>query len=111
MLVTEVAESCAGDEVILSIAGHTPQVILKRYSHIRREAKRRALAEIVARQNAADEKRQQEVTRMEQAALVPQTTVSPESPRLLSRASWSRRAWYDCPAGGRDGTARSQRHR
>jgi hypothetical protein len=34
--------------------------MLYRYSHVRMEAKRRALDEIAARQRAADEKRQQE---------------------------------------------------
>jgi hypothetical protein len=32
--------------------------MLSRYSHVRMEAKRRALDEIATRQNAADEKRQ-----------------------------------------------------
>ena len=57
-LVTELAESGAGDEVIMSIAGHVSRAMLSRYSHVRMEAKRRALDEIAARQKAADEKRQ-----------------------------------------------------
>jgi integrase len=56
-LVTELAESGAGDEVIMSIAGHVSRAMLSRYSHVRMEAKRRALDEIAARQRAADEKR------------------------------------------------------
>lgn len=56
-LVTELAESGAGDEVIMSIAGHVSRAMLSRYSHVRMEAKRRALEEIAARQRAADEKR------------------------------------------------------
>jgi integrase len=56
-LVTELAESGAGDEVIMSIAGHVSRAMLSRYSHVRMEAKRRALDEIAARQCAADEKR------------------------------------------------------
>ena len=59
-LVTELAESGAGDEVIMSIAGHVSRAMLSRYSHVRMEAKRRALDEIAARQRAADEKRQEE---------------------------------------------------
>src|ERR1035437_9567941 len=47
----------AGDEVIMSIAGHVSRAMLSRYSHVRMEAKRRALDEIAARQNAADAKR------------------------------------------------------
>jgi integrase len=56
-LVTELAESGAGDEVIMSIAGHVSRAMLSRYSHLRMEAKRRALDGIAARQRAADEKR------------------------------------------------------
>ena len=56
-LVTELAESGAGDEVIMSIAGHVSRAMLARCSHVRMEAKRRALDEIAARQRAADEKR------------------------------------------------------
>jgi hypothetical protein len=59
-LVTELAESGAGDEVIMSIAGHVSRAMLSRYSHVRMEAKRRALDEIAARQRAADEKRQKQ---------------------------------------------------
>jgi len=69
-LVTELAESGAGDEVIMSIAGHVSRAMLSRYSHVRMEAKRRALDEIAARQRAADEKRQQELERRQQATLV-----------------------------------------
>jgi len=57
MLVTELAESGAGGEVIMSIAGHVSRAMLSRYSHVRMEAKRRALDEIAARQRTADEKR------------------------------------------------------
>jgi hypothetical protein len=52
-LVAELAESGAGDEVIMSIAGHVSRQMLSRYSHVRNEAKRKALAE-VDRQRAAD---------------------------------------------------------
>jgi hypothetical protein len=33
-LVTELAESGAGDEVIMSIAGHVARAMLLRYSHV-----------------------------------------------------------------------------
>jgi len=62
-LVTELAESGAGDEVVMSIAGHVSRAMLSRYSHMRTEAKRRALDEIAARQRTADEKRKQEIER------------------------------------------------
>jgi integrase len=58
-LVTELAESGAGDEVIMAIAGHVSRAMLKRYSHIRLEAKRRALEEIARRQQTSEEKRGQ----------------------------------------------------
>jgi hypothetical protein len=60
--------SGAGDEVIMSIAGHVWRAMLSRYSHVRMEAKRRALDEIAARQQAADEKRKEETERRERAA-------------------------------------------
>src|ERR1039458_5501963 len=74
-LVTELAESGAGDEVIMSIAGHVSRAMLSRYSHVRMEAKRRALDEIAARQRAADEKRKEEAERQKQAAAVPQAAL------------------------------------
>jgi hypothetical protein len=56
------------------IAGHVSRAMLSRYSHVRMEAKRRALDEIAARQCAADEKRTAEAGR-QQAAVVPQSTL------------------------------------
>jgi integrase len=46
-LVTDLAESGAGDETIRQIAGHASKRMLKHYSHIRMEAKRKALEAIV----------------------------------------------------------------
>jgi integrase len=74
-LVTELAESGAGDEVIMSIAGHVSRAMLSRYSHVRMEAKRRALDETAARQNAADEKRTADAERREQTADVQSVVV------------------------------------
>jgi integrase len=74
-LVTELAESGAGDEVIMSIAGHVSRAMLSRYSHVRMEAKRRALDEIAARQHAADEKRKADTERQERAGMVLQSAV------------------------------------
>jgi integrase len=71
-LVTELAESGAGDEVIMSIAGHVSRAMLSRYSHVRMEAKRRALDEIALRQRAADERRKEEAGR-QQATMVSQS--------------------------------------
>lgn len=55
-LITELAESGAGDETIMEIAGHVSRQMLSRYSHIRTEAKRNAL-EAVERKRAADKER------------------------------------------------------
>ena len=59
----------------MSFAGQVSRAMLSRYSHVRMEAKRRALDEIAARQRAADEKRQQELERLQQAAVVSQALV------------------------------------
>jgi Tfp pilus assembly major pilin PilA len=59
----------------MSIAGHVSRAMLSRYSHVRTEAKRRALDEIAARQRAADEKRQAEAERREQAAAASEAVV------------------------------------
>jgi integrase len=48
-LVTDLAESGAGDETIRDIAGHVSKQMLKHYSHIRMEAKRKALEAIVTK--------------------------------------------------------------
>jgi integrase len=53
-LITELAESGAGDETIMEIAGHVSRQMLSRYSHIRMQAKREALEE-VGRRRAAEE--------------------------------------------------------
>jgi integrase len=48
-LITDLAESGAGDETIRDIAGHVSKQMLKHYSHIRMAAKRRALESIVSK--------------------------------------------------------------
>ena len=53
----------------MSIAGHVSRAMLSQYSHIRMEAKRRALEEIASRQHAADEKRQKEANRQQAVVL------------------------------------------
>jgi integrase len=74
-LVTELAESGAGDEVIMSIAGHVSRAMLSRYSHVRMEAKRRALDEVAARQRAADEKSRQDAEQRQQVVTAPANLV------------------------------------
>lgn len=59
----------------MSIAGHVSRAMLSRYSHVRMEAKRRALDEIAARQNAADEKREAEAERRHRAIVVYQSPI------------------------------------
>jgi hypothetical protein len=58
----------------MDIAGHVSRAMLSRYSHVRMEAKRRALDEIAPRRRAADEKRKQEIERL-QVAISPQSAV------------------------------------
>jgi Phage integrase family len=48
-LITELAESGAGDQTIMDIAGHVSRQMLKHYSHIRMEEKRNALETIVSK--------------------------------------------------------------
>lgn len=69
--MTELSDSGAGDEVIMSIAGNISRALLSRYSHVRMEAKRRALDEIAGRQRAADEKWKMESERREQVGWCP----------------------------------------
>jgi hypothetical protein len=59
-LNTSNARRRAGDQTIMSIAGHILRAMLLRYSHVGMEANPRALDEIAARQNAADERRKEE---------------------------------------------------
>jgi integrase len=53
-LITELAESGAGDQTIMDIAGHVSRQMLARYSHIRMEAKRKALEAIDAKPRAVE---------------------------------------------------------
>jgi Phage integrase family len=46
--ITELAESQASDRTIMSIAGHVSQQMLAHYSHVRIEAKRKALDALAA---------------------------------------------------------------
>ena len=46
-LITELAESGAGDETIMEIAGHVDRQMLRHYSHIRMKAKREAVESVI----------------------------------------------------------------
>ena len=52
-LITDLAESGAGDETIRDIAGHVSKQMLKHYSHIRMEAKRRAVDSLTVKVKTA----------------------------------------------------------
>jgi hypothetical protein len=60
--------------VIMSLAGHVSRAMLSRYSHLRMAAWR-ALDEIAARQQAAEEKRKEEAERREHGAVAAQSLV------------------------------------
>jgi len=57
--ITELAESQASDQTIISIAGHVSPRMLAHYSHVRLEAKRNAL-DALSRTNASTPQRQPE---------------------------------------------------
>ena len=59
----------------MSIAGHVSRAMLSRYSHVRMEAKRRALDGIGERQRAADEKRKAEADRPERVAIAAESAL------------------------------------
>jgi integrase len=46
LAVTKLAESGASDEVVMAVAGHLSRAMMSHYSHIRSEAKRRAIDSI-----------------------------------------------------------------
>jgi hypothetical protein len=47
--ITELAESQVSDQTIMAIAGHVSQKMLARYSHVRSEARRKAVSALSAR--------------------------------------------------------------
>jgi hypothetical protein len=51
-LIRDLAESGAGDQTIMDIAGHVSKRMLRHYSHIRMKAKRTALESIVKNQTS-----------------------------------------------------------
>jgi len=78
-LITDLAESGAGDETIRQIAGHVAPQMLKHYSHIRMEAKRKALESILVKADAPP--------RPDPTALGPSETPAPSARLKLARAS------------------------
>jgi integrase len=62
-LITELAETGAGDQTIMDIAGHVSRQMLARYSHIRMEAKRRALEAVELTEVPTEAQVQEEVAR------------------------------------------------
>ena len=51
--ITQLAENGASDFTIMAIAGHLSQRMLERYSHVRMEAKRKAIEALAASTNTA----------------------------------------------------------
>jgi hypothetical protein len=47
-LIIKLAESGAGDETIIEIAGHVDRQMLRHYGHIRMKAKRGAVESVIA---------------------------------------------------------------
>lgn len=69
--ITDLAESGqAGDETIRDIAGHVSQRMLKHYSHIRMDAKRRAVEALIPKKQPTDEKRLNSVEPAKESAKV-----------------------------------------
>jgi hypothetical protein len=99
-LVTAFAESGAGDEAIIRIAGHVSRALLARYSHLWMEAKQRALEEIAARQRVADEKRKADAERRQAAegfsASADSLSLNQHQPLFAAALLWSERL---CPNG------------
>jgi integrase len=73
-LITELAESGAGDETIMAIAGHVSRQMLTRYSHIRTAAKRDALDIVVVRRE--QERAAARIAAEKEAAQQPPPTVN-----------------------------------
>lgn len=51
--ITELAESGAGDQTIMDLAGHVSPQMVKHYSHIRMETKRDAVEKVWLKQKSA----------------------------------------------------------
>ena len=84
-LITDLAESGAGDETIRDIVGHVSPHMLKHYSHIRMAAKRGALESIVAKP-PAPEPRESAVTSPERVVELTQSASLRRHPKRASAA-------------------------
>jgi hypothetical protein len=89
--ITELAESSASDQTIMSIAGHVSSKMLAHYSHVRLEAKRQALEGIsksarvrVMSQGASQN---QETPPQSLKNVVDVAGIEPATPCLQSRCS------------------------
>jgi integrase len=89
--ITELAESSASDQTIMSIAGHVSQKMLAHYSHVRLDAKRHALDAISTRTDSgvtSQSTSQKEQLKPQVLDLVVDVTgIEPVTPCLQSRCS------------------------
>jgi len=100
-LITELAESGAGDQTIMDIAGHVSKQMLKHYSHIRMEAKRNALEAIVRKPSASHnfEKHNAEGSPQKSPQWLQNATKTPTSTpatTTIKHASAQENAVYEC---------------
>ena len=93
-LITDLAESGAGDQTIMDIAGHVSTQMLKHYSHIRMEAKRTALESIATGHNrtAAEEQEDSAVLPRAQECEGVDPQKSPQSEKSQTDCRTSKKA-------------------
>jgi len=85
--ITELAESSASDQTIMSIAGHVSPKMLAHYSHVRLQAKRQALDCLVKRTDARVTSQNQATPSQVLENVVDVTGIEPATPCLQSRCS------------------------
>jgi len=89
--ITELAESSASDQTIMAIAGHVSPKMLTHYSHVRLEAKRRALSALTtgAKEGVTTHGTSQNQAESPQVLnlVVDVTGIEPATPCLQSRCS------------------------
>jgi hypothetical protein len=84
-LITELAESGAGDQTIMDIAGHVSRQMLKHYSHIRMQAKRDALEAVSKKQQEAENgKKAEEAKRAQDCSVISPVAQKVEGESLQS---------------------------
>ncbi len=81
-LITELAESGAGDETIMDIAGHVSRQMLRHYSHIRMQAKREALEAVWRKEQKAMSLKSENERPMQNCSTVVPTTLQVEAQSL-----------------------------